>query len=118
MSCEIQEKRLGMTIGSAEVCGGLYLIKTNTDSSKVASASILQNKLAFSQADRDIMLHHYRLGHPNFVYLKKMFPKLFINKDIDLFQCDVCKLSKHTRSTYTPTQYVPSKPFSVLHSDI
>ena len=83
-----------------------------------ASTSILQNKLAFSQADRDIMLQHYRLGHPNFVYLEKMFPKLFINKDTNLFQCDVCQLSKHTRSTYTPKQYVPSKPFSIIHSDI
>ena len=41
-----------------------------------------------------ILLWHYRLGHPNFVYLEKMFPSLF-NKNSNPFQCEICQMSKN-----------------------
>ena len=64
------------------------------------------------------MMWHYRLGHPNFPYLERLFPSLFINKKAKLFQCDVCQLSKHTCSHYAPRPHTPSQPFSLIHGNI
>ena len=64
------------------------------------------------------MLWHFRLGHPNFSYLKCLFPSLFTNKDPRYFHCDICQLSKHTRSNYSPNPYKSSLPFSLIHGDI
>lgn len=55
---------------------------------------------------------------PNFVYLEKLFPSLFRNKNSKFIHCDVCQLSKHTRATFTPQPHKPSQPFSLIHSDI
>jgi len=64
------------------------------------------------------MLWHFRLGHPSFYYLRHLFPKLFLNKNPASFQCEICELAKHCR-TYFPAQpYKPTKPFSVIHSDV
>ena len=63
------------------------------------------------------MLWHYRLGHPNPLYLKRMFPDL-INKNAIDFQCEVCELSKHVRSSYPQQSYKSSHPFSMIHSDV
>lgn len=64
------------------------------------------------------MLLHYSLGHPNFMYLERMFSSLFVNKDAKLFTCDVFQISKHTHSMYVPRAYIPSQPFAKIHSDI
>lgn len=64
------------------------------------------------------MLWHYRLGHPNFLYLSKMFPSLFINKNPNSFCCEICQFAKHTRNSYSRLTYKPSKPFSLIHSDV
>ncbi|CAN1132933.1 Retrovirus-related Pol polyprotein from transposon TNT 1-94 [Linum perenne] len=45
-------------------------------------------------------------------------PHLFLNKDQQLFQCDVCQFAKHTKSVYSSIGYRPTSPFSVVHSDI
>ena len=62
------------------------------------------------------MLLHYRLGHPNFPYMKFLFPSLFKNND--KFQCEICQLAKHTRVFFPPLPYRASKPFVLIHSDI
>ncbi|PKA63396.1 Retrovirus-related Pol polyprotein from transposon TNT 1-94 [Apostasia shenzhenica] len=64
------------------------------------------------------MLWHIRLGHPSFLYMKRLYPSLFINQDANSFHCDICQLAKHTRSTYIPRPYTPSRPFHLVHSDI
>lgn len=65
-----------------------------------------------------VYLWHKRLGHPNFSYLKKLMPNIFLNIDVkDLF-CDVCNLTKLTKSVYPPKPYVPSHAFNLVHSDI
>ena len=60
------------------------------------------------------MLWHFKLGHPNFQYLKHLFPSPFRYNDV--FQCEICQLAKHQCSSY------PSKtsfhPFTMIHSDI
>lgn len=64
------------------------------------------------------MFWNYRLGHPSFMYLKKLFPSLFKNKDPKFFQCEVCQFSKHVRHSYSMLPYKASHPFSMIHSDV
>ena len=63
------------------------------------------------------MLWHYRLRHPNFLYLKNLFPHLF-NKNSKHLQCEVCQLSKHIRHSYPYQPYKSSHPFYLIHSDV
>ena len=95
-------------IGTAKVDDGLYVWNKNSS----------QEGMALSTSKEDsIMLWHCRLGHPNFMYLKKLFPLLFLNKKISSLNCEVCQLSKHTRVPYPLKPYVQSQPFSLIHSD-
>ena len=64
------------------------------------------------------MLWHYRPGHPSFLYLRHLFPSLFFNKNVADFQCDICQLAKHTRVSFPHKPYMPSSPFSLIHSDV
>ena len=64
------------------------------------------------------MLWDYRLGHPSFLYLRFLFPKLFKNKRLSNFQCEVCQTAKHTRLVFPAKPYSPSKPFTLIHSDL
>ncbi|MCR2847981.1 DDE-type integrase/transposase/recombinase, partial [Weizmannia coagulans] len=84
---------------------------------RVTSLSTQGDPLA-SNKENEIMLSHFWLGHPNFVYLQKLFPSLFINKKPSSFQCEVCQSSKHSRTSYPMHPYTPSLPFSLIHSDI
>lgn len=58
------------------------------------------------------------IGHPNFVYLKKLMPRLFVEVNIGHLKCDVCILAKQTKASYLPKPYEPSRPFNLIHSDI
>ena len=90
-TCEFQDLISGKTIGNAEMSAGLYLLRADVSrrkEQKISCAVSSQNK------NNAIMLWHYRLGHPNFVYLKKLFPSL-VNKDSMNLQCEVCQFSKH-----------------------
>ena len=112
---------LGTEIGSAKMVDGLYQLPACRSefrqTPRVASLSTQGDPLN-SNKESEVMLSHFRLGHPNFVYLKKLFPSLFINKKPSLFQCEVCQLSKHSRTSYPMHPYAPSQPFSLVHSDI
>lgn len=52
-----------------------------------------------SNKDCAIMIWHSPLGHPNFLYMKRLFPSLFINKNPNLYHCEICQFAKHTRNT-------------------
>lgn len=66
----------------------------------------------------DVMIWHYRLGHPSFSYLKNLLPSLFKNKKNSSFQCEVCQIAKHHRSSFPSRPYQASKPFMLIHSDV
>ncbi|KAG8479954.1 hypothetical protein CXB51_025047 [Gossypium anomalum] len=109
LGCVVQEQESGKMIGTAKVDDGLYVWNKNSS----------QEGMALSTSKEDsIMLWHRRLGHPNFMYLKKLFPLLFLNKKISSLNCEVCQLSKHTRVPYPLKPYVQSQPFSLIHSDL
>ena len=78
--------------------------------SGVASMSVSSTK--------EIMLWHHRLGHPSFSYLKCLFPSLFDNKNSISLDCEICQLAKHTCTSLFSKPYIPSTPFSLIHSDI
>ena len=63
------------------------------------------------------MLLHKRMGHPNFHYLSRMFPTICPPSNLDM-KCEVCELAKHHRSSYPRAPYIPTKPFTTIHSDL
>lgn len=65
-----------------------------------------------------VMLCHYRLGHPNFPYLKHLFLALFKGWDCSSFQCENHFLSKSNCSTCVSKLYHPSKPLYLIQSDV
>ena len=72
----------------------------------------------FNAKHDEIVLWHLRLGHTSFQYLKHLFPSLFSNKSVDSFQCEICRLVKHHHAHFPSRPYTPSKPFSLIHSDL
>lgn len=103
----------GKMVGNTEESARLYYLRVEEQNKRSYKATLTRS----SKNENDVMLCHYRLGHPNFIYLKKMFPSLF-NKDSSFFKCEVCELSKHTKSHYSIQPYKPSKPFTLIHSDV
>ena len=101
--CQFQDLDSRRMIGNVKEHGGLYYFKDG------------QSLSTFVQ---DIMLWHFRLGHPSFHYLKKLFPTVFVNKDPSSLHCEFCVLAKHHRASYSSKSYQPSKPFHLIHSDI
>ena len=114
--CEFQALNSGKRIGNAEVRAGLYLLRAEEIRRlPMKTACVVSNPS--TKTDSVVMLWHYRLGHPNFSYLEKLYPSLF-NKNSKNFQCEICQLSKHTRNSYSIQPYKPSHPFSLIHSDV
>jgi len=114
--CQFQDLITGKTIGNAKQVEGLYLLEDGYNSNRQSQRTCL-NSISIPNENK-IMLWHFRLGHPSFYYLRHLFPKLFLNKNPASFQCEICELAKHRR-TYFPAQpYKPTKPFSVIHSDV
>lgn len=66
----------------------------------------------------EILLWHDRLGHPNFLYLKRLVSKLFSSADVEKLICETCQLTKHTKHNYPAKAYKASTPFNLVHSDI
>ena len=127
--CEFQAVDSGKVIGSAELRGGLYLLKESTPlrrqvpppsyvsesvSNSVHSVSNSVSNSVSMSVESQVMLWHFRLGHPNFVYLEKLFPHLFIKEKSNFYQCEICQIAKHTRHVYPSLQYKPSHPFSMI----
>jgi hypothetical protein len=67
--------------------------------------------------EREIMLHHCRLGHPSFDSLIKLYPDIFKKVVRSRLVCDACELDKHTRSTYPSIGLHSYEPFILIHSD-
>ncbi|CAN1337340.1 Retrovirus-related Pol polyprotein from transposon TNT 1-94 [Linum perenne] len=105
--CVLQEVQTGKMLGSGKNVEGLYIFQKHAHI--VASLDSIEDK---------VTMWHFRLGHPSFLYLERLFPDLFLNKSAKHYQCEVCQLAKHTRSVYTGIGYQPTQPFAVIHSDI
>lgn len=91
---------LGKEISRAKESNGLnYLGGTSNNKGHMILYAI--NSVSMSQ--KRIMLWHSRLGHPIFDYMRILLPN---SMNIStLFQCDTCKFSKQTCSTYLSVPY-------------
>jgi len=117
--CLFQDSISGKTIGSAKQNGGLYYLEYELETGhQLGQVSSFSESFFVSNNKDDVMLWHLRLGHPSFKYLKTVFPKLFADKDFSSFQCEICELAKHHRNSFPAQTYKPSKPFSIIHSDV
>ena len=103
-------------ISSARQSGGLYAFEAGIELSRQAQSTCFESVLESSE--NEIVLWHFGLGHPNFQYLKHLFPKLFINKDPSSFHCKICELAKHHRAYFPSQPYKAFKPFSLIHNDV
>ncbi|KAF7812462.1 Retrovirus-related Pol polyprotein from transposon TNT 1-94 [Senna tora] len=66
----------GKMIGNAEECNGLYLLGSSIFSNF--------NKVVLSvTSPPDILLWHYRLGHPNFQYMQKLTSYPTLTTDLE-----------------------------------
>ena len=110
--CEFQDQSSGKRIGNASEYEGLYYFGEGTDEIKQVNTVSWET----SSRQNQVILWHYRLGHPSFAYLKHLFPSLFKNNDI--FHCEICQFAKHQRSVFKPKPYKATKPFAMIHSDI
>ena len=111
-------------IDNVKKINGLYILKNDVLLHKQAHLascnSILGASNNFSESrnnEQEIMLWHFCLGHPSFLYLKMLFLSLFMNKN-QVFHCEVCQLSKHCQNQYPSQLYKSSHPFAILHNDL
>lgn len=118
-SCFFQDRESRKMIGCAELQDGLYRLPAITPNSHLGHPTPAINSFCSKlNKDSELMLLYYQLGHPNFLYLKQLFPSLFHHKNTRDYFCDICQFSKHTRVSYSPRPYKPSSPFTTIHSDI
>ena len=96
--CEFQDWNSGKMIGSAKMVHGLYYFVSNPFENKIAQG--YGGSVSSISAHEKIMLWHLRLGHPNFPYLKRLFPKLFQYLDCYSLHCESCYLSKSNKVNY------------------
>ena len=112
-SCVFQYQLLGRMIGSARAVLGLYYFVCGPSKGGCCHLVTSSNS---SSCRQQVMLLHYRLGHPSFSYLRRLFPSLFSKKES--FTCEICLLAKHTRVPFPVQSYQPSRLFSLIHGDL
>lgn len=83
-------------IGNAREFEGCYFLEDG-DNSINLSSTCLNTVLV----DNKNMLWHNRLGHPSFHYLQLLLPQLFMNKSASSFECEICEMAKHRRSSFS-----------------
>ncbi|KAL0557269.1 hypothetical protein IC582_005795 [Cucumis melo] len=106
-----QDLNSGRTIGTVRHSGGLYILNDDTSGSSISTTSLLFSY--FSTSKHDFMLWHFRLGHPNFTYMKYLFPHLFPKIDVSSLPCDVCIRAKQHRVSFSSQPYKPTQSFTL-----
>lgn len=78
-------------IGTAGEDGGLYYFAGDGFVEK--QATIVESDFVSVSNNDVIMLWYRRLRHPNFHYLKHMFPNLLVKQNPSSFNCKICQLA-------------------------
>lgn len=100
----------GRVLGTGTEHDGLYYLDN-------ASTPLAFNTKNATSTD-ELLLLHYRLGHPSYQSLSRMFPSLLESCRKEKLVCDVCELAKHTRTNYPSSCERSKVPFEVVHSDV
>lgn len=79
---------------------GLYYFGETPSQASSLQASAISESSSFNVYFHTLSLWHARLGHVNFQYLCLLFLSLIKACKANKFQCEVCELSKHTRTSY------------------
>jgi hypothetical protein len=103
--CVFLEKQTRRRIGTRVRHNGLWYINHGESAMIVDARGI----------EREIILHHCRLGHPSFDSLSKLYPDIFKKVDKSRLACDACELGKHTRSTYPSIGLRSYESFVLIH---
>lgn len=111
-------------IGGANHQDELYILETIRSGCSKGYSSVYScmdktdvSRIGKSRIDL-ILLWHRKLGHPNFLYLKKLNPDFFNDVSFDCIKCETYLYGKQSRAQYPPKLYGESKPFNLIHSDI
>lgn len=64
-----------MIVNAREI-NGLYFLEDGSKSRKPITSTCFES--IYVASSDEIILWHYRLGHPSFQYLKHFFPSLFL----------------------------------------
>jgi hypothetical protein len=104
-----------MMIGNAKESEGLYYFEEAHEGNQLRIANC-DSTSTFKESE--ILLWHFRMDHPDFQYMKHLFPFLFLNKKLFDSQCEICELAKHHRTPFLKSEYKPTKPFTLIHSDV
>ena len=89
--CIFQEQSSGKMIGSARMIDGLYYFEDKDSKNKEAQGL---SSISSIPVKDQIMLWHYRLGHPSFSYLKKLFSSLFRRLDTTILKIKAPRTKK------------------------
>ena len=110
--CHIQDLHVSMTIGLAEVVGGLYQLKSPTSAS---CNTFTVNSTPTPHLD----VWHFRLGHVSDAHLRHLhtvFPYISIPRNNSV--CDICHFSKQKRLPFPVSTSKSNKAFELIHCDI
>uniref|UniRef100_A0A2N9J940 Integrase catalytic domain-containing protein n=1 Tax=Fagus sylvatica TaxID=28930 RepID=A0A2N9J940_FAGSY len=116
--CLLQDLSSKKIFGRGYERDGLYYFGDPPLATSGLQASILPSSSSYVFSFKTLALWHARLGHANFQYLCLLFPSFIKACKDHKFQCEVCELSKHTRTSYIPRMHRPSSVFDLIHSDV
>ncbi|BFG28235.1 hypothetical protein CerSpe_145090 [Prunus speciosa] len=115
--CIFQDLLTKKTIGIGKERGGLYYLET-LGQSQIQSGRGFQAAKDNVLDQEKILLWHRRLGHPSFIYLERLFPKLFTNISASSLRCEHCIYAKNHRVSFPPSFHKSVSPFSRIHTDV
>ncbi|CAN1816608.1 Retrovirus-related Pol polyprotein from transposon RE2 [Linum perenne] len=104
--CKFQDTRTSRMIGTAELCRGLYWLRSAVHS--------LPDKSVFSCSSSFFDLWHFRLGHGSLDRLCKALG----SKSSNDFHCRVCPLAKQQRLQFPCSSSQAVDTFDLIHVDI
>ena len=82
-----------LNIGDPRQGVGIYFFEDGSNVKGQPESTCFKSISSIS--DNEILLWYFRLGHLSFWYSKYLFSKLFLNKNISSFQCEIYELAKH-----------------------
>ena len=105
--CLLQDQSSKKIFGKGYKRDGLYYFGDPPPAISGLQASVLHSASPYVFSFKTLTLWHARLGDVNFQYLCLLFPSFIKACKDHKFQCEICELSKHTRTSYIPRMHHP-----------